>query len=94
MPFELKKNKKKLSLVLKERIDVTEAREMREALKGMPKKDVEVDMGAVSLIDCSILQILSALKRLLCINGARFTITAKSGEAEKAIKLAGLGEAL
>ncbi len=94
MPFELKKGKKKVALALKDRVDISEAAEIWEAIKGKTASDIEIDMKDVSLMDCSILQLLLATQSSLKMNGATLRIAAKSDEAAKIIKLGGAAEVL
>lgn len=94
MPFEIKKGKKKVSLALKDRVDISEAAEIWEAMKGKTTSDFEIDMANVSSMDCSILQLLLATQSSLKKNGANLRLTARSDEAAKVIKLGGAAEVL
>lgn len=95
MPFELKKGKKKNTLVLKESVDVGAASALLEVVRGGRGSDLEVDMGKVSSMDCSILQILIAIKKELKeADNKLLSIKARSEEADKVIRLAGAAEAL
>ncbi len=93
MPFEVRKGKKKSSLILKDRIDISEARDMLNAVKEVDS-DIEVDMKEVSFMDPSILQLLIATKAALKTGGKNFVIKVKSDEAEGVIKLAGAADAV
>ncbi len=95
MPFELKKGKKKNTLVLKESVDVGEASALLDVVRGAKGSDLEVDMGKVSSMDCSILQILISIKKELKeADNKLLSITAKSEEADRVIKLAGAADAV
>lgn len=95
MPFELKKGKKKNTLILKESVDIGEARELLDVVRRARESDLEVDMGRVSSMDCSVLQILIAVKKALKeADNKRLSIKAKSEEADRVIKLAGAADAV
>lgn len=95
MPFELKKGKKKNILILKDSVDVGEARELLALMRGARGSDIEVDMRKVSSMDCSILQILIAVKKALKeADNKLLSIKAKSEEADRVIKLAGAADAV
>lgn len=95
MPFELKKGKKKNTLILKESVDVGEASALLEVVRGGRGSDLEVDMGKVSSMDCSLLQILIAIKKELKeADNKLLSITARSEEADRVIKLAGASDAV
>lgn len=95
MPFELKKGKKKNTLILKESINVGEASGLLDVVRGGRGSDLEVDMGKVSSMDCSILQILIAIKKELKeANNKLLSIKARSEEADRVIKLAGAADAV
>lgn len=95
MPFELKKGKKKNTLILKDSVDISEARELLDVMRGARESDLEVDMGKVSSMDCSVLQILIAVKKALKeADNKRLSIKAKSEEADRVIKLAGAADAV
>lgn len=94
MPFELKRGKKKSSLILKGSADISEVKDMQNALKESLNSDIEVDMNSASSVDFSILQLLIAAKAALKREGRSFVIKSKSEDAKKVIKLAGAMEVL
>lgn len=95
MPFELKKGKKKNTLILKESVDVGEASALLEVVREGRGSDLEVDMGKVSSMDCSLLQMLIAIKKELKeADNKLLSIKARSEEADRVIKLAGASDAV
>lgn len=93
MPFAIKNGKKKCSLVLNDRVDIGDVRDMLNAVKGVDS-DIEVDMKEVSFMDPTILQLLIATKAALKMGGKNLVIKARSEEAEGVIKLAGASDAV
>lgn len=94
MPFEVRKEKKKISLILKDSTDISDVRDMLDAVKRVVDSDIEVDMKEVSFMDPSILQLLIATKAALKMNAKNLVIKARSEKAEGVIKLAGAVEIL
>lgn len=94
MPFAIKNGKKKCLLVLNDRVDIGDVRDMLNAVKRVVDSDIEVDMKEVSFMDPSILQLLIATKAALKMGGKNLVIKARSEEAEGVMKLAGAAEAL
>lgn len=89
MPFEIIKEDKKVSMILKDNVSIRDAMEMLNVVKEFRDSDIEVDMKSVSSIDCSIVQILLVAKIILKANGVNLLIYDKSEEAEKTIKMSG-----
>ena len=72
-----------------------EAAAVLDGMRGAKGSDIEVDMGKVSSMDCSILQILISFKKSLKeADNKLLSITAKSEEADRVIKLAGAADAI
>lgn len=93
MPFTVKKGKKKMLLVLNGNVDISEARDLADLLKGA-KSDIEVGMKDLSYMDCSTLQLLLAASAACEKNSANLRVTERSEEADRVIKLAGAADAV
>ncbi|MFH1148080.1 MAG: STAS domain-containing protein [Pseudomonadota bacterium] len=90
MPFSLIRDAGKNSLILQGQIGISEGSELRESLKEfIQSEQAEIDMGEVTDIDVSALQLLIAARKSAGRDGKTIHVTSVSGSCRETFKLAG-----